>query len=115
MHYVNCVQCDAYYSQDGNPFYYNDLGDMICESCAVESLEIEKDSTGNFVTYTVSSEAMADYLDEECYEIGCKLKRIATPFTVHIESTQKHIFTIAKEHVTLSTLTGVDIDDLFYR
>jgi hypothetical protein len=112
--FVNCIQCGVYYSSDGGDHQRTATGDIMCAVCADESIQVKKDDIGDSVTYTVSSKLLSVYVNEECYDLGCALKSMAIPFTVKIDLDRTHVFTFAKEHVTMCALAGDDINDLFY-
>lgn len=115
MHYVNCYMCEAYYKQDGNPFYVADDGQLACESCGSDQLVSEKKIQGSNIIYTLTAVDFSEMLDSVTYEIECDLKRYDVPFEIEMPDCESSIFTISKERATLHMLSGVDVDDLIYQ
>jgi hypothetical protein len=114
MHYVNCYMCDAYYSQDGNPFYIADDGLMACVNCGSEQMDLKKEICDSNVIYTLTADNFSEMLVEHAYDVECDLKRHGILFTVCQLKETSTVFTISEEQVTLAMLAGVDIEDLFY-
>ena len=114
MHYVNCVYCDATYSMDGNPFYYNDYNDHVCENCVDDLLINEKSIEDGKVIYQVSHECLTEFHQEFCEEIKRVLKSSGINFSVENKYTTETIFKFTEEEVLLAELQGKNIDYLMF-
>lgn len=114
MHYVNCINCDAYYSADGNPYYITDAGDVLCENCSMESTEIDREQSGEKVTYTLSNEYSLELLTEVSCDVENSLKRNNVPFVKIMQNDGIDVYEIQEADIITAKLRGVDVNQLIY-
>ena len=106
--------CDAYYSQDGNPFYIDDHGQHVCETCyECVSCCVEKEVQMYDVAYTLTHTDLSDAHDECCYDIEDALNTSGIEYRVETPDKTTTVFTVSKEQVLLHELAGTDLDTLF--
>lgn len=114
MHYVNCVYCEAYYSQDGNPFFVNDLGEHVCESCVEDLIEVRKDVDTDTVKYTICHEGLSELHDDFCYDVESDLKHKEVSWTQNSVDENITEFILKKEQATILELSGISVDYIFF-
>lgn len=114
MHYVNCVYCEAYYSQDGNPFYVNDLGEHVCEHCIDGLIDVEKEIKTDTVSYTVHHDGLSELHDDFCYDVESALANNSVPYTQIQHDDTITEFVLSKEQVTILELSGISVDYIFF-
>jgi len=115
MHYVHCIFCDHTYSADGNPHYVTDCGDMLCDSCIDETVEVEKRKVGDEFIYTVRNDWVSEHHEYVCDNIEDDLRHHSVDYTR--ESCKEDSidwFRITEQEVLVKTLEGVKIKELFY-
>lgn len=113
MHYVNCVNCDAYYSADGNPYFVTESHDILCESCSVETTEVEKTDHGDTVKYTIVNEWSDELQYEEANDIEEYLKKNGISFVRTMIPDGPDVFELAKDDILVAQLKGHKVDDIF--
>jgi hypothetical protein len=115
MHYVHCIFCDYTYSADGNPHYVTDSGEMLCESCIYDTVEVDKEKINDTIVYTVSNDWVSEHHEEVCEDIEKELLQKDIQYTRHSSKTESiDRFIITEEEVLVKTLAGVRLQEIFY-